>query len=521
MTFRVVIDGANLCKPNESLPWKLDFLESAMRDVTQAAGSADPKRKLELKVYVDAKIYYKFTNERDKDRFEELCQEGKIERTPAGGGADLYILKWALDHEALIVTNDQYKEFQDQHTWLKDSGRSVSAVYDASLRKWNFMERFAGKDTPRDIVGVLSAQKTFTGVSTGPAAAPTTAAAAAAAAAAAPVAPAAPAAATTPTTTTTAAAPTAATATPAAATAATPPAVGAYKAPVTRKAPAAMILLVDQSGSMGDVWSGGGTKSVGVAESINNLLESLVLASVRNRGDIYPYFDVAVLGYGGNGKNAVRSLLPDTTLADPIRSIDKISAHAKIEKSTRNGIAEERNVWVKPHHDGQTPMCEAIINATRILAPWVKAHADSFPPIVMNVTDGVSTDGAPQIPARDLLSLKTNDGSVLFFNINIAGLSDEGRGSSGAAPTPQPTKPNPISPRGARKILFPNESVQLPNEAARSLFDMSSVIPNQLRKNAESFETVLAVGARGFAYDATSADLHRFFDVGTPENLQS
>lgn len=196
---------------------------------------------------------------------------------------------------------------------------------------------------------------------------------------------------------------------------------------------------------MGSVWSGGGTKSVGVAESINNFLESLVLASVRNRGDIYPYFDVAVLGYGGNGKNAVRSLLPETTLADPIRSIDKISTHAKVEVSTRNGISEERNVWVTPHHSGQTPMCEAIINATRILTPWVKIHADSFPPIVMNVTDGVSTDGAPQIPARDLLSLKTNDGSILFFNINIAGLGDEGQGSTGAAPSPQPTKAKSVN----------------------------------------------------------------------------
>ena len=501
MTFRVVIDGSNLCKPNESLPWRMEYLELAMRDVKQAAESADPKRALELKVYIDASTYYKFTNDADKDRFEELCSDGKIERTPAATPADTYILKWALDHEALIVTNDQYKEFQDQHSWLKDSGRSVSAVYDASLRKWNFMERFAGKDTPREIVGVLSAQKTFTGAQLK--AAPVTAPAPAPAPA-----------------TATATAPAPAPATATAPAPATPSTLGAYQKPITRKAPAAIILLVDQSGSMGSVWSGGGTKSVGVAESINNFLESLVLASVRNRGDIYPYFDVAVLGYGGNGKNAVRSLLPETTLADPIRSIDKISTHAKVEVSTRNGISEERNVWVTPHHNGQTPMCEAIINATRILTPWVKIHADSFPPIVMNVTDGVSTDGAPQIPARDLLSLKTNDGSILFFNINIAGLNDDGQGSAGAAPTPQPTKPKSGPLGGSKKILFPNESVQLPNEAARTLFDMSSVIPDQLRKTAEGKEIVLAIGARGFAYNATSTDLNRFFDTGTPQNTQ-
>ena len=136
----------------------------------------------------------------------------------------------------------------------------------------------------------------------------------------------------------------------------------------------------------------------------------------------------------------------------------------------------------------------------------------------MNVTDGISSDGAPQIPARDLLSLKTNDGSVLFFNINIGGLGDEGQGSPAAAPNPP--KPKSGAPGIAKKMLFPNESVQLPNEAARTLFDMSSVIPDQLRKSAEGLEIVLAVGARGFAYNATSTELTRFFSIGTPANTQ-
>ena len=508
MTFRVVIDGANLCKPTDALPWKIDFLESAIRDVSTAARSADPKRNLELKVYIDASTYYKFQTLADQHRFDELCQDGAIERTPAGGGADPYILKWAVDHQAIVVSNDQYKEFQDKHTWIKDSGRSLSAVYDASLRKWNFVERFSGKNTPRELTEILNDQKALVALSTGKAKVDQTSTQSA----------------TAPTSSTPAeAAPPPSPAPSLSKVNSSAPIFGAYAKPIKRDAPGAIVLLVDQSGSMGSVWDGGGTKSVGVAESINNLLESLVLASIRNRGDVYPYFDVAVIGYGGSGKNAIRSLLPKTTIADPIRSIDKISRQAKVESSTRNGIAEERSVWITPHHDGQTPMCEALITATQILKPWVEKNMNSFPPIVMNVTDGVSTDGAPQLPARDLLSLKTNDGSVLLLNINIGGPSD-GSALGGAAGTPAPA-PLPKKPSGSstvtmRRILFPNDSIPLPNEAARTLFDMSSVIPEPLRKRAEDLEISLLVGARGFCYNATAADLTRFFDIGTPQNTQ-
>ena len=490
MTIRVVIDGSNLCKPNEALPWKMEYLELAMRDVMSAAKAANPSRNLELKVYIDAATYYRFSNQHDKDRFDELCSENKIERTPAGGPADHYILQWAMDHQAVIITNDQYREFQDRHSWIKDAGRSVSAMFDGSMRKWNFMERFAGKNTPRDLVEVLQSQPMLT---TKPSSA-------------APVPPATP-----PTTpTTTPASPTTPTLVPSVSAA-----PGAYAKPIKRDAPCAVVLLVDQSGSMGEVWSGGGSKSVGVAESINNLLESLVMASIRNRGDVYPYFEVAVLGYGGGGKSAVRTLLPNSTVDNPILPIDKIHTFAKTEQSTRNGLIEERKVWVQPHHNGATPMCEAIMTATKVLTPWVQQHSHCFPPIVMNITDGVSTDGAPQIPARDLLNLKTDDGSVLFFNINISGF-DEPPTASGAPTPPSPKKPQTGPAGAAKRLVYPSDSVKLPNEAARSLFEMSSVLPDALRKNANSREVSLEPGARGFIYNATSKDLTTFLEIGTP-----
>ena len=471
----------------------MEYLELAIRDVQSAANAANPSRNLELKVYIDAATYYRFPSQADKDRFDELCAENKIERTPAGGPADHYILQWALDHQAVIITNDQYKEFQERHSWIKDAGRSASAMFDNSMRKWNFMERFAGKNTPRNLVEVLQSQPVLTTKTSGATPTPPTA----------PTAPTAPPAPIPPTTPpTSVASPTAK--------------PGAYAKPIKRDAPCAVVLLVDQSGSMGEVWSGGGSKSVGVAESINNLLESLVMASIRNRGDVYPYFEVAVLGYGGGGKSAVRTLLPNSTVDSPILPIDKIHAFAKTEKSTRNGLIEERKVWVQPHHNGTTPMCEAIITATRVLTPWVQQHAHCFPPIVMNITDGVSTDGAPQIPARDLLNLRTDDGSVLFFNINISGF-DEPPAAIGAPTPPNPKKPQTGPAGAAKRLVYPSDSVKLPNEAARSLFEMSSVLPDAMREKAISREVSLEPGARGFIYNATSKDLTTFLDIGTPQ----
>lgn len=483
MTIRVVIDGSNLCKPNEALPWKMEYLELAIRDVQSAAKAASPSRNLELKVYIDAATYYRFPNQADKDRFDELCAENKIERTPAGGPADHYILQWASDHQAVIITNDQYREFQDRFSWIKDSGRTVSAMFDGSMRKWNFMERFAGKNTPRNLVEVLQSQPMLT-TSTS-----------------------------TPTPPTPPTPPTTPTLVPSVSAA-----PGAYAKPIKRDAPCAVVLLVDQSGSMGEVWSGGGSKSVGVAESINNLLESLVMASIRNRGDVYPYFEVAVLGYGGGGKSAVRALLPNSTIDNPLLPIDKINLLAKTEESTRNGLVEPRKVWVQPHHNGATPMCEAIMTATKVLTPWVQQHSHCFPPIVMNITDGVSTDGAPQIPARDLLNLKTDDGSVLFFNINISGL-DEPLISSGAPTPPSPKKPQSGSAGPSNRLVYPSDSVKLPNEAARSLFEMSSVLPDAMREKALSREVSLAPGARGFIYNATAKDLTTFLEIGTPTKV--
>ena len=67
-----------------------------------------------------------------------------------------------------------------------------------------------------------------------------------------------------------------------------------------------------------------------------------------------------------------------------------------------------------------TPMCEALKYASDALSSWVTQYPDSFPPIVINVSDGNATDGDPVPLAHQIMNLNTSDGNALVFNIHLS-----------------------------------------------------------------------------------------------------
>jgi predicted nuclease of predicted toxin-antitoxin system len=56
----------------------------------------------------------------DPDQFESLLEKQEFRQVPAGTDADYFIVQTAEQQDALIISNDRYKDFEEQHPWVGD-----------------------------------------------------------------------------------------------------------------------------------------------------------------------------------------------------------------------------------------------------------------------------------------------------------------------------------------------------------------------------------------------------------------
>lgn len=270
-----------------------------------------------------------------------------------------------------------------------------------------------------------------------------------------------------------------------------------YSAEISRANPSCFIFLIDQSGSMVDPIAGseGKRKCDSVADAINRLLHNLIIKCARGEG-VRNFYEVCVIGYGAHvapafsGPLAGRDLVPLSEVANaPARVEERIK---KVEDGAGGVISQKVKfpVWFEPVARGITPMGEALNQAHKILEEWVPKHLKSFPPIVINITDGEATDSGPVPQAEALRSLATDDGNVLLFNCHISA--------------------QPVAP-----VVFPESEANLADDFARTLFQVSSPLPSTLRDLARSENLILGPETRGFAFNADLVELIRFLDIGT------
>ncbi|HLV78956.1 MAG TPA: vWA domain-containing protein, partial [Chthonomonadaceae bacterium] len=153
-------------------------------------------------------------------------------------------------------------------------------------------------------------------------------------------------------------------------------------------------------------------------------------------------------------------------------------------------------VWFDPIASGGTPMCQALNGARAILTEWLAQHPGCFPPIVINITDGESTDGDPTQAAQGVQNLASDDGNVLFFNLHL-------------------------SSHSAKPIEFPDSEAGLPDKFAQLLFRLSSPLPEYMRAIAQQEGFNATQDTRGFVFNADMVSVIRFLDIGTrPSNLR-
>lgn len=270
-----------------------------------------------------------------------------------------------------------------------------------------------------------------------------------------------------------------------------------YQAAIQRSDPTALLFLVDQSASMADRMAGSErTKAQFVSDVLNRTLMNLVTRCTKSDG-VRDYFEIGVIGYGGSGAaNGFHGPLAASLLhpisqieANPLRVEDR---KRKVDDGAGGFIEQSVKfpVWFEPKADGGTPMCAGITTAAEALAGWCDAHSQSYPPTVLHVTDGESTDGDPESLAETLRQFHTSDGNVLLLNLHV-------------------------SAQGGQPVQFPSTESRLPDQYAKMLFRMSSQLPEHLIRVAQEKSIPVSFESRGFMFNAEAGEIVSFFDIGT------
>jgi hypothetical protein len=291
-----------------------------------------------------------------------------------------------------------------------------------------------------------------------------------------------------------------------------------YSAEISRTNPSCFLFVIDQSGSMsgrmdaaqrqhseGPPPSGtvaGRTKAQGVADAINRLLQNLVIRCAKAEG-VRDYYSVGVLGYGGrvepafSGGLAGRSIVPVSEIAiQPAR----IEERTKKTDDGAGGLVEQKvkfPIWFEPVASGGTPMCQALGLAKTTLETWLAQHPACFPPTVIHITDGESTDGDPTEAMRALTQLRSTDGEVLLFNLHLS------------------ANPN------AAPVSFPESALALPDAYAKTMFAGASPLTPFMQSIAAEQGFAVGKDARGFVLNGDLALVIQALDIGTrPSNLR-
>ncbi len=275
-----------------------------------------------------------------------------------------------------------------------------------------------------------------------------------------------------------------------------------YTADISRNNPGCFLFLIDQSASMTEALGGqpGLRKMDGAADAVNRILDAISQRCSQGM-DVRDYFHIGVLTYStdGEGRPKVESPLAGSSQDEPFLTVSQVVDVAEVEERQvkepdgAGGIIEVSRkfpVWLRPTADYGTPMCEALRIAAKAIQDWTVQNPDSYPPIVINITDGMATDGDPEPLAQDIMDTATNDGDTLLYNIHLSDVS--------AAP-----------------VQYPIDEDQLPDEYARLLFRMSSVFPSAVREQAGTLDVEVSEDSRGFVFNADMVALVHFLDIGT------
>lgn len=276
-----------------------------------------------------------------------------------------------------------------------------------------------------------------------------------------------------------------------------------YTQEISRQNKACFLFLVDQSFSMVEPLGGSDKRKCDeLVDAINGWLSNMTIRAAGG-GGVRDWMDIGVIGYRTDQQNnpIVEPSMQGELAGKNLVSITEIEKHpARIQDKEQlmpdpaTGevipINVQVPVWVDPAAEGGTPMCHAFLKAHEVLSQWISEHPKSFPPVVIHITDGESADGDPIPYAESLKELSTDDGNVLLFNCHLSMVAKD-------------------------SFMFINNGELLPDDYARTLFEMSSKLPDSIVQRANTEGMNLQGNARGMVFNADMVCLIKFLDMGT------
>jgi hypothetical protein len=108
-TRTVIVDGSNVAHSSEGERPLLENIR-AVRDKLVEEG-------YEPVILADAALRHQIDEE---NAFEEMIESGEIKQAPAGTDADYFILSFARELEATIVSNDRFKDRLEAFPEVRD-----------------------------------------------------------------------------------------------------------------------------------------------------------------------------------------------------------------------------------------------------------------------------------------------------------------------------------------------------------------------------------------------------------------
>ncbi|HYW13568.1 MAG TPA: hypothetical protein VE871_16525 [Longimicrobium sp.] len=99
---KALVDGSNVAHSSEGDEARLENLKIVVRKLR--------KEGYEAIVVADAALRHQID---DKEGYERRVEEGKIRQAPAGTDADYFLLAFARELDAVIVSNDLFRDRAD------------------------------------------------------------------------------------------------------------------------------------------------------------------------------------------------------------------------------------------------------------------------------------------------------------------------------------------------------------------------------------------------------------------------